>query len=227
MLLAELVEATGPDTVRFCSTGVREGLVLSRLAEQEREADVLLAAAEALGRREARFPEFAETLFDWLVPLAGGKRWRRLARAACHLADISWREHPEYRAEQGLLRVVRHNYLAAGHGERAFLGLAVFARYGGDLAASAAAKRLGPLLGEDGRQRAEILGSAMRLGYRLSAGSSELLARTRLKYRTQGGKLLLRIDETGSPPVGGAVEQDLAALAKTLGAAGHAIRPGV
>ena len=227
MLLAELVEATGPDTVRFCSTGVREGLVLSRLPEQEREADVLLAAAEALGRREARFPEFAETLFDWLVPLAGGKRWRRLARAACHLADISWREHPEYRAEQGLLRVVRHNYLAAGHGERAFLGLAVFARYGGELATSAAAKRLGPLLGEDGRQRAEILGRAMRLGYRLSAGSSELLARTRLKYRTQGGKLLLRIDETGSPPVGGAVEQDLAALAKTLGAAGHAIRPGV
>ena len=224
MLLAELVEAAGPRTVRFCSTGVREGLVHSRLPEAEQAADVLLSAAEALGRREARFPEFAETLFDWLTPLADKKRWGRLARAACHLADISWREHPEYRAEQGLLRVVRHNYLAAGHGERAFLGLVVFGRYGGDLATSTAAKRLGPLLGEDGRRRAEILGRAMRLAYRLSAGSSELLARTRLKYRTEGGKLMLRIDGAENPPVGGAVEQDLAALAKALGAADHALR---
>ena len=162
MLLAELVEATGPRTIRFCSTGVREGVVHSRLPEEVQARDVLLSAAEALGRREARFPEFAEVLFDWLAPLVARKRWRRLALAACHLADISWREHPEYRAEQALLRVVRHNYLAAAHGERAFLGLAVFGRYGGDLAASAAAKRLGPLLGEDGRQRAEILGRAMR-----------------------------------------------------------------
>ena len=226
MLLAELVEAIGPRTVRFCSTGVREGLVHSRLPEAEQAADVLLSAAEALGRREARFPEFATVLFDWIAPLTAKKRWRRLARAACHLADISWREHPEYRAEQGLLRVVRHNYLAAGHGERAFLGLAVFGRYGGDLAASAAAKRLGPLLGEDGRRRAEILGRAMRLAWRLSAGSAELLGRTRLKYHPEGGKLVLKFEGAATPPVGGAVEQDFAALAKALGATEQAISTG-
>ena len=224
VLLAELVDATGPRTARFCSTGVREGVVHSRLPEEVQARDVLLSAAEALGRREARFPEFAEVLFDWLAPLAAKKRWRRLALAACHLADISWREHPEYRAEQALLRVVRHNYLAAAHGERAFLGLAVFGRYGGDLAASTAAKRLGPLLGEDGRRRAEILGRAMRLAYRLSAGSAELLGRTRLKYRAESGRLVLRINAAATPPVGDAVEQDLAALARALGAADHAIR---
>ena len=224
MLLAELLEVVGPRTVRFCSTGVREGLVHSRLPADEQAADVLLSAAEALGRREARFPEFAEALFEWLEPLLGEKQWRRLALAACHLADISWREHPEYRAEQGLLRVARHNYLAAGHGERAFLGLAVFGRYGGDLATSAAAKRLGPLLGEDGRRRAEILGRAMRLAWRLSAGSSELLARSRLKYREDGGKLVLKLAGSATAPVGDAVEQDFAALAKALGAREQAIR---
>ena len=226
LLLADLLETIGPRTVRFCSTGLREGFVHSRLSADDQSADVLLSAAEALGRREARFPEFAEALFDWLAPLAGKKRWRRLALAACHLADISWREHPEYRAEQGLLRVVRHNYLAAGHGERAFLGLAVFGRYGGNAAASAAAKRLGPLLGEDGRRRAEILGRAMRLAYRLSAGSAELLGRTRLKYRPDDGKLVLKLAGTESPPVGGAVEQDFTALAKALGATEPAIRTG-
>ena len=226
MLLAELLEAIGPRTVRFCSTGVREGIVHSRLPEEEQSADVLLCAAEALGRREARFPEFAGVLCEWLNPLIGKKRWRRLARAACHLADISWREHPDYRAEQGLLRVVRHNYLAAGHGERAFLGLAVFGRYGGDPTASAAAKRLGPLLGEDGRRRAEILGRAMRLAYRLSAGSADLLGCTRLEYRPEEDKLVLNLEGTAIHPVGGAVEQDFATLAKSLGAGEHAIRAG-
>lgn len=226
MLLAELLEAVRPARVRFCSTGVREGLVHSRLPAAAQSADVLLSAAEALGGREARFPEFAEALFDWLSPLVRKKRWRRLARAACHLADVSWREHPEYRAEQGLLRVARHNYLAAGHGERVFLGLAVFGRYGGDPAASAAAKRLGPLLGEDERRRAEILGRAMRLAYRLSAGSAELLGRTRLEYRPEGGKLVLKLAGAAAPPVGDAVEQDFASLAKALGAAKPAIRTG-
>ena len=226
LLLAELVDAIRPRTVRFCSTGVREGLVHARLSEDERSADALLRAAEALGRREARFPEFAEVLCEWISPLCERRRWRRLALAACHLADISWREHPDYRAEQGLLRVVRHNYLAAGHGERAFLGLVVFGRYGGNLASSPAAKRLGPLLGEDGRRRAEILGRGMRLAYRLSAGSTELLGRTRLEFQVERERLVLRLDSAEGPRVGGAVEQDLAALAKALGAVEHAIRAG-
>lgn len=224
-LLAELLEVTGPRKVRFCSTGLREGFVHARLSEAERTADTLLRAAQALGHREARFPEFAEALFAWLAPLAGKRRWRRLARAACHLADVAWREHPDYRAEQGLLRVVRHNYLAAGHDERAFLGLAVFGRYGGDPRTSDAAKRLGPLLGEGARRRAELLGRAMRLAYRLSAGSAELLGRTRLKYRPERDRLVLELDGAAVPPVGGPVEQDFAALAKSLGVAEHSIRP--
>ena len=224
LLLGELLVAIRPRTVRFCSTGVREGLVHSRLSEDKRTADALLRAAEALGRREARFPEFAEALHDWLAPLTGERRGRRLALAACHLADISWREHPDYRAEQGLLRVVRHNYLAAAHGERVFLGLAVFGRYGGDPADSPAAKRLGPLLGEEARRRAEILGRGMRLAYRLSAGSTELLGRTRLKYCPERERIVLKVEGADVPSVGGAVEQDFASLAKALGATDRAIR---
>ena len=45
MLLAELVEATGPRTVRFCSTGIREGVVHSRLPDDVQARDVLLSAA--------------------------------------------------------------------------------------------------------------------------------------------------------------------------------------
>ena len=119
---------------------------------------------------------------------------------------------------------MRHNYLAAGHGERAFLGLAVFGRYGGDPSDSPSAKRLGPLLGEDGRRRAEILGRGMRLAYRLSTGSTELLGRTRLKYREECEQLVLKLEGADVQPVGGAVEQDFAALAKALGATDHAIR---
>lgn len=231
LLLEEVLRATRARRVRFCSTGVREGVVHERAPERERPEDALLAAAEALGHREARFPEFAETLFEWLSPLAGKRRWRRLARAACHLADVAWREHPDYRAEQGLLRVVRHNYLAAEHGERAFLGLAVFARYGGGGGGRGGngngadtAKRLWPLVSEGGRRRAEAVGCAMRLAYRLSAGSAGLLAGTRLKYRPE--RLVLELGGGAVLPVGEAVEQDFEALARALGAARREIRSG-
>ena len=221
-LLEEIIGAIKPRGVRFCSTGLREGIVYERLNKAERSEDSLLRAAEALGHRAARFPEFAETLFEWISPVAGKGRWRRLALVACHLSDIAWREHPDYRAEQGLLRVVRQNYLAADHRERAFLGLAVFARYGGDPAVSQAARRMWPLLGEGGKRRAEALGRAMRLAYRLSAGSAELLDRARLKYRPSS--LVLDLDGAVTLPVGEAVEQDLNALARALGTPRHTIR---
>ena len=64
----------------------------------------------------------------------------------------------------------------------------------------------------------------MRLAYRLSAGSAELLGRTRLRYHPEGGELVLKLAAAATPPVGGAVEQDFAALAKALGAAEHSIR---
>lgn len=226
-LLVELLEAIRPRRVRFCSTGVREGAVYARLPEPERAGDALLAATDSLGRSEARSPGFADALREWVEPLVDrSERRRRLARAACHLSDIAWREHPDYRAEQGLMRAARHHYLAASHYERAFLGLAVFHRYGGDDSKCPEAQRLAALLGQGGLRRARLLGRAMRLAWRLSGGSANLLRHTRLRYRAKAGRLELHLGgEAASAPAEKGVERDLAALAEILGASAWEIHP--
>src|SRR5258707_2850193 len=64
------------------------------------------------------------TLFRSETPAA-----RHLREAACWISDIGSHDHPEYRAEQAFLRVLRQPGLALDHHARAFLGLSVALRY--------------------------------------------------------------------------------------------------
>ena len=56
---------------------------------------------------------------------------RRLRHAACLLADIGWRAHPDYRGEQSLNIIANAAFVAIDHPGRAFLALAVFFRHVG------------------------------------------------------------------------------------------------
>src|SRR5690606_42112878 len=56
---------------------------------------------------------------------------RRLRHAACLLADIGWRAHPEYRGEQSLNIISHSAFVGIDHPGRAFLALAVFYRHAG------------------------------------------------------------------------------------------------
>jgi exopolyphosphatase/guanosine-5'-triphosphate,3'-diphosphate pyrophosphatase len=53
----------------------------------------------------------------------------RLIRAACLLHDVSWRAHPDYRAEVCFDNATRANLGGLTHGERVYLGLALLHRY--------------------------------------------------------------------------------------------------
>ena len=68
-----------------------------------------MVAAEALAARESRSGAIGRPLFDWIEPLFKGRNEgrRRLRLVACHLADIGWREHPDYRAVQTFNRLLR------------------------------------------------------------------------------------------------------------------------
>ena len=46
---------------------------------------------------------------------------RRLRHAACLLADIGWRTHPDYRGEQSLNIIANTAFFATDHPGRAFL----------------------------------------------------------------------------------------------------------
>ena len=76
-------------------------------------------------------PGFGKILYNLILPLyksAPAPR-KRLIKAACFLHDVSWRAHPDYRAEVCFDNATRANLGGLKHSERDFLGLALLHRY--------------------------------------------------------------------------------------------------
>src|SRR5882672_9937205 len=123
--------------VRFSALGVREGLLYSLLDAEERKKDPLLAAARDLNRLRSRSPKHGEELIKWTDVFMSSSGLdetaaeKRLRHAACLLADIGWRAHPDYRGEQSLNIIAHAGFVGIDHPGRAFLALTVFFRHVG------------------------------------------------------------------------------------------------
>ncbi|WP_332308943.1 hypothetical protein [Roseococcus microcysteis] len=154
-------------------------------------------------------------LLRWLEPLAEeGEADSALRAAACWISDSGSRDHPEYRAEQAFLRLLRLHGVGLDHHARAYLALVAALRYEADpLAPFLAPARL--LLSAATTRRAETLGAALRLGYTLSGGVPSLLEATHLERR--GQRLVLRLDQGAGVFAGESVLRRLDALAVALG----------
>jgi exopolyphosphatase / guanosine-5'-triphosphate,3'-diphosphate pyrophosphatase len=136
-----------------------------------------------------------------------------LREAMCWMSDIGSHDHPEFRAEQAFLRVLRQPGVGLDHHSRAFLALAVALRYEADSdAAFLRPARL--LLDIDTANQAEVLGIALRLAYTLSAGTKHLLAGTRL--RIEGDRLVLHLRPNSGVFAGESVIRRLERLAQAL-----------
>jgi len=130
------------------------------------------------------------------------------------MSDVGSHDHPEFRAEQSFLRVLRQPGIGLDHYARAYLALVTAMRYEVD----ADAEFLRParlLLDVASANRAEVLGVALRLAYTLSAGTPDLLAGTSLSL--QGGQLVLRLQEDSGVFAGESVIRRLDRLAQALG----------
>ena len=221
-VLAGVLRALAPARVVFSAGGVREGRLFARLPTAERRRDPLIEAARRYGGVESRFGRVGTELVDWTAPLFTDESLgeQRLRVAACHLSDVAWSTHPDYRAEYALDRVLHLPLPGLDHRDRGWLALAIYARYRGDLATPLAREALG--LAVDGAERALILGHALQLAYRLSGATAHLIAASRLECAADGVTLVLPDD--GSLPLGDAVERRLATLAKALGVARSDIR---
>ena len=118
----------------FSAFGLREGFYYSRLSEAERARHPLIAFAEEQGAGWRRFDLAPSEIFDWLTPVFAGESEadRVLRTAACHLSDISWNDHPDYRAEQAYIRVLHLPAPGMSHRERAILAMTLAYRYKSD-----------------------------------------------------------------------------------------------
>ncbi len=216
LVLRRALRATGASRVVFSASGLREGWFMRRMPAEIRAQDPLLAAGRHYAYRLGRDPTLPPALIGWTETLfpQEAPQARRLREAACWMSDLGSREHPEFRAEQAFLRVLRQPGLGFDHYARAFLALAIALRY----EAETDTEFLRParlLLDVAGVHRAVVLGTALRLAYTLSAGTPDLLGGTALCI--DAGRLVLRLDEARGVFAGESVLRRLDRLAQEIG----------
>jgi exopolyphosphatase/guanosine-5'-triphosphate,3'-diphosphate pyrophosphatase len=214
--LRRLLRATGAARVVFSANGLREGWYARMLDPAVRAQDPLLAAAGELAVRWGRDPALPSCLLAWTEPLFPGEDppARAMREAACWISDIGSHDHPEYRAEQAFLRVLRQHGVGLDHHARAFLGLVAAMRYEAEPNAAFLAPTRS-LLDATAIRRAETMGAALSLAYTLCGGTPALLAGTTLERR--GSRLALRLSEGTGVFAGESVVRRVEGLAASLG----------
>jgi len=216
VVLRRLLRITGAARVVFSANGLREGWLMHVMPPSVRAAEPVTAAARDMAMVFSRDPSLPPALMNWTAGLHQREtaEQRLLREAACWFSDIASHDHPEYRAEQGFLRVLRQSGTGIDHHARAFLALTIAMRY----EAEADAPFLAParmLLDMASVQRAEALGAALQLAYTLSAGTPQLLANTALTIAD--GRLILDLRADAGVFAGESVIRRLSRLAAALG----------
>jgi exopolyphosphatase/guanosine-5'-triphosphate,3'-diphosphate pyrophosphatase len=196
LVLEHIARIGKPKEVVISALGVREGLLYASLAAKERRRDALLAAANDLNVLRSRSPEHGEELVNWsdrFMASSGIEETAeetRLRHAACLLADLSWRAHPDYRGEQASDIIAHANVIGVDHPGRTFLALAVYFRYMG-LVEVELPPRLRELASTRMLDRARVLGASMRVAYLVSASMPGVLPNTPM--RVLRGRLTLQL----------------------------------
>ena len=199
VVLDELMRVMKPERIVFSALGVREGFLYSRLPRDVQKDDPLLVAAEEFAVLRARSPVHARELARWSGEAFAAlgydetrdeKRWRK---AACLLADISWRSHPEYRGDQALNIISNGAFVGVGHEGRAYLALANYYRHEG-VQDDDVSPDLIQVAGPRVRERARLLGALMRVAYLFSGSMPGVVPRLNLVREGDGARLLVPPD---------------------------------
>src|ERR1700691_1393868 len=221
LVLEYILRIGRPYQVVFSALGVREGLLYSLLKKKEKEKDALIEAARHLNQLRSRSPRHGEELIEWtdrFMTSSGLEETgeeRRLRHAACLLADIGWRAHPDYRGEQSLNIIAHGGFSAIDHPGRAYLALAVFFRHVGLVMDDELSPRLRELASTRMIDRARVLGAALRLAYVISAAMPGVLATTTLAVERH--RLALRLPGEFAALAGERVLNRLRSLARLIG----------
>jgi exopolyphosphatase / guanosine-5'-triphosphate,3'-diphosphate pyrophosphatase len=215
-VLAELIGRVAPEAVAVSAYGLREGLLYRQMSERTRALDPLIEVCRQMEARSARVPGFGMALYRWVLPLYpdAPEAELRLVRAACLLHDVTWRGHPDYRAEMCFALVTRANIGGINHAERVFLGLALLNRYKSSSPEAIVARYLA-ILPDARAEAAAVLGRAMRLGSMLSGSTVAVLAQSALEPAQ--GRLTLRLRGQARKCFGEAVDRRFRALSGRLG----------
>jgi len=190
-VLKSLIQRFKPKALATSGYGIREGLLYEQMPFELKRRDPLIEACRWDEAKNARVPGFGRQLHKFIEPIFGSKtpyERARLIRAACLLHDVSWRAHPDYRAEVCFDNATRANLGGLDHQGRVFLGVALLHRYKNSRDGTRF-EELFELLPEKDLRAAEILGKAMRFGAMFSVQRHELMG----KFSFHPKKKVLRL----------------------------------
>jgi exopolyphosphatase/guanosine-5'-triphosphate,3'-diphosphate pyrophosphatase len=214
-VLTRLVKTFRPKDIAISSYGIREGMLYEQMPQRLRDRDPLIEACRFAEIKDARMPGFGKALYGFIYPLFKSvpEARRRLIKAACLLHDVSWRAHPDYRAEVCFDNATRANLGGLKHSERVFLGLALLHRYSNSRQGTRF-EDLYALLDERQQQEAEVLGKAMRFGAML--WMTQGAERGSLRWFPQKRRLELLLTRDMVPLYGEVAEARFLSLAASL-----------
>jgi exopolyphosphatase/guanosine-5'-triphosphate,3'-diphosphate pyrophosphatase len=221
VVLAQIIRAARPRAVVLSALGLREGLLHEQLDAEQKRQDPLIAAAEELAFLRSRSPRHCAELGAWTgevfeaLGIDETSDERRLRIAACLLSDIGWRAHPDYRGEQSVAIISNANFVGIDHPGRAYLALAVYYRHFG-LVDDALSPRLREMATTRLKERARLLGAALRVAYVVSASAPGIVPRVRIE-QDGGERIVMRLPEDLAQLDGEILHKRLDQLAKLGG----------
>lgn len=192
LVLHKVLEHSGCTEVISSDNGIREGILYKMLNHNLRKQDPFVSACKDIADRTGRFPEHAAKLMKWMDPVFENENAEdnRLRYACCMLSDIGWEGHPDYRAENVFEYIFHGRFTGIDHRGRALVALALYVNYGGPLSAKPV-KHARAVLNEQDQVQAQLIGEAIRLGQRLTGGTSNPLKYTSLKLSKNKVSLVL------------------------------------
>ncbi len=216
-VLTRLVKTFRPKDIAVSSYGIREGMLYEQMPQRLRDRDPLIEACRFAEAKDARMPGFGKSLYAFIHPIFKSvpHTHRRLIKAACLLHDVSWRAHPDYRAEVCFDNATRANLGGLKHSERVFLGLALLHRYSNKREGTRF-EELYALIDEKSQLEAEVLGKAMRFGAML--WMTQDAERGSLRWFPKKRRLELRLTKDMIPLYGEVAEARFQSLAASLNA---------
>ncbi|MEM6596211.1 MAG: Ppx/GppA family phosphatase [Pseudomonadota bacterium] len=216
-VLTRLVQTFKPRDIAISSYGVREGLLYEQMPQELRDRDPLIEACRFAEFKDARLPGYGKLIFDFVKPLFSKAKPDvvRLIKAACLLHDVSWRAHPDYRAEDCFDNATRANLGGLKHSERVFLGLALMHRYSNKRDGSRF-ETLSALVDDKQERDAEILGRAMRFAAMFWLRKDAKIGK--LRWQPKKAVLTLTLNPSAVPLFGEVAQARFNALAQALGA---------
>jgi len=214
-VLRRLVRTFKPRDIAVSSYGIREGMLYEQMPQRLRDRDPLIEACRFAEVKDARMPGFGRTLYDFVLPLFPrvSETRKRIIKAACLLHDVSWRAHPDYRAEVCFDNATRANLGGLTHPERVYLGLALLHRYRNKREGTRF-EELYELLGEADQKQAEILGKAMRFGAMMWMRKDSSMGK--LSWAPRKKSLKLTLTAEAAPLYGEVAQARLMSLGNSL-----------